>query len=149
MSLEWTKGVCASTAWKGYDVTLCVDADGKTKIVRSDGTVEQMRGLTDPAVNGVVFRSAPDTTRPATGNDLPGFSAAGPNHSGGAVPDPGANVGTTKFLREDATWAQPPSGVGQALSSGIWRPVFPEAAAANASYASRRGRRKSHVICRV
>src|SRR5260370_1240375 len=36
--LDMTKGLCPSTASTGYDVTLCVDADGKTKIVRSDGT---------------------------------------------------------------------------------------------------------------
>lgn len=51
------------------------------------------------------------------------FVASGASHAAGAVPDPGAVAGTTKFLREDATWAVPTgiSPVGSALTSGqIW-----------------------------
>lgn len=40
--------------------------------------------------------------------DLPVFVASGASHAVGAVPDPGASAGTTKFLREDATFAVPP-----------------------------------------
>jgi hypothetical protein len=37
--------------------------------------------------------------------DLPAtFAGSGTSHKGGLVPDPGASAGTTKFLREDATW---------------------------------------------
>lgn len=43
------------------------------------------------------------------------FVGSGPGHSNGAVPDPGAAAGTTKFLREDAAWAVPPAtGLTQA-----------------------------------
>lgn len=35
------------------------------------------------------------------------FVASGASHAKGLVPDPGASSGTTKFLREDATWAVP------------------------------------------
>jgi hypothetical protein len=35
-------------------------------------------------------------------NDV--FRAAGPAHAIGYVPDPGVTTGTSKFLREDATW---------------------------------------------
>ena len=35
------------------------------------------------------------------------FSPSGTNHSQGLVPDPGATQGTTKYLREDGTWAVP------------------------------------------
>ena len=35
------------------------------------------------------------------------FGASGTNHSSGLVPDPGSTQGTTKFLREDGTWAVP------------------------------------------
>lgn len=38
------------------------------------------------------------------------FVGSGATHARGAVPDPGVTAGTTKFLREDATWAVPPSG---------------------------------------
>lgn len=42
--------------------------------------------------------------------DLPLFVASGASHAAGAVPDPGAVAGTTKYLREDGTWTVPPSG---------------------------------------
>lgn len=35
------------------------------------------------------------------------FGASGANHSVGLVPDPGAVAGTSKYLREDSTWAVP------------------------------------------
>lgn len=38
------------------------------------------------------------------------FVASGASHATGLVPDPGAVAGTTRFLREDATWAVPASG---------------------------------------
>lgn len=38
------------------------------------------------------------------------FGASGTNHSSGLVPDPGATQGTTKYLREDGTWAVPEGG---------------------------------------
>ena len=38
------------------------------------------------------------------------FGASGGSHARGVVPDPGAGAGTTKFLREDATWAVPAGG---------------------------------------
>jgi hypothetical protein len=36
------------------------------------------------------------------------MGASGTNHSAGLVPDPGATAGTSKFLREDGTWQNPP-----------------------------------------
>lgn len=39
--------------------------------------------------------------------DYPVFVASGALHAAGAVPDPGVTSGTTKFLREDATWQTP------------------------------------------
>jgi hypothetical protein len=38
------------------------------------------------------------------------MAASGSGHVGGFVPDPGSVAGSTKFLREDATWAVPPTG---------------------------------------
>lgn len=46
----------------------------------------------------------------------PIFGASGANHAPGLVPDPGAVAGTTKFLREDATFAVPP---GTASAPGL------------------------------
>jgi len=41
------------------------------------------------------------------GTDIPAFVASGGSHAPGAVPDPGATLGTVKFLREDGTWVIP------------------------------------------
>ncbi len=38
------------------------------------------------------------------------FGASGSSHSAGYVPDPGGSAGSTRFLREDATWATPAAG---------------------------------------
>ncbi len=38
-------------------------------------------------------------------SSLPLFGASGAAHAAGAVPDPGTTTGTTRFLREDGTWA--------------------------------------------
>jgi hypothetical protein len=53
--------------------------------------------------------------------DFPNFVASGASHARGAVPDPGATPGATKFLREDATWATPSGGAGSgaAIRSAI------------------------------
>lgn len=48
--------------------------------------------------------------------DLPLFGASGATHAPGAVVDPGGTAGTTRFLREDATW-QVPSGTGGGTTS--------------------------------
>jgi hypothetical protein len=39
---------------------------------------------------------------------IPVFQASGVSHAKGEVPDPGAVAGTTRFLREDASWTAPP-----------------------------------------
>ncbi|MBS1822549.1 MAG: SGNH/GDSL hydrolase family protein [Acidobacteria bacterium] len=43
-------------------------------------------------------------------SQLPVFQASGASHARGAVPDPGATAGTTRYLREDGTWATPVGG---------------------------------------
>jgi len=48
---------------------------------------------------------------------LPVFGASGSGHSVGAVPDPGATAGTTRFLREDGSWTTPPAGSGGSSST--------------------------------
>ena len=41
---------------------------------------------------------------------LPLFGASGSAHAQGAVPDPGATAGSTRYLREDGSWMVPPVG---------------------------------------
>ncbi len=44
---------------------------------------------------------------------MPGaFGASGTNHAPGFVPDPGATAGTTRYLREDGSFAVPPTSSG-------------------------------------
>jgi hypothetical protein len=45
------------------------------------------------------------------------MGASGASHASGIVPDPGATAGSTKYLREDATWATPAGGGG---GGGAW-----------------------------
>lgn len=47
------------------------------------------------------------------------FGASGASHKKGTVPDPGAVSGTTKFLREDATWATTPAGGSPPTGTGF------------------------------
>lgn len=51
--------------------------------------------------------------------DLPVFVASGASHAVGAVPDPGAAAGTTRFLCENATFAVPPSS-GTSSGFSVW-----------------------------
>lgn len=41
---------------------------------------------------------------------LPVFGASGSSHAAGVVPDPGSSAGSTRYLREDGTWATPAGG---------------------------------------
>ena len=43
---------------------------------------------------------------------LPALGASGTGHSAGIAPDPGPTAGTSRFLREDNSWAAPPGGTG-------------------------------------
>ncbi len=57
-------------------------------------------------------------------SSLPVFGGSGATHGAGAVPDPGATGGTTRYLREDGTWATVSSltggaGTSAATSSGL------------------------------
>lgn len=53
--------------------------------------------------------------------NLPAMGASGGSHAAGIVPDPGSTAGTTRFLREDATWAAPSGGGGGSISNGSAR----------------------------
>ena len=51
---------------------------------------------------------------------LPVFGSSGSAHAQGAVPDPGATAGTTRYLREDGTWSTPAqNGSASTLPTGL------------------------------
>ncbi len=75
--------------------------------------------------NAIQAADLPATTSPCTGVQFerglnaggtsncatpPTFVASGSSHAVGYVPDPGSSAGTTRFLREDATWVAQSSG---------------------------------------
>lgn len=51
--------------------------------------------------------------------DYPVFGASGGSHAAGAVPDPGATSGSTRFLREDGTWVVPSGSGGSTTFAGL------------------------------
>jgi len=67
-------------------------------------------------ISRILFATAPIQIDGTTSGDLGSnrtfsildFVGSGASHARGIVPDPPAVAGTTKFLREDATWAVPP-----------------------------------------
>jgi hypothetical protein len=66
-----------------------------------------------------IATTAPITGGPITVTGTIGISdcvASGGSHARGAVPDPGASAGTTKFLREDCTFAVP-AGSGVSVTT--------------------------------
>ncbi|KVR43366.1 hypothetical protein WK18_18165 [Burkholderia ubonensis] len=56
--------------------------------------------------------AAAPTFRALVGSDIPPFTGSGASHTTGGVPDPGSTAGSTRFLREDSTWAVPPGSGG-------------------------------------
>jgi lysophospholipase L1-like esterase len=48
---------------------------------------------------------------------LPVFGPSGSGHAKGAVPDPGASAGASRYLREDGTWTLPAGGSGSSTST--------------------------------
>lgn len=72
-------GACPGTASAGADYSLCMES----------GVLYQVSSV---GVKSLL---------------IPAFQASGTNHAPGAVPDPGAVAGTTRFPREDGIWAIP------------------------------------------
>ena len=82
------------------------------------GTAGQLAGylVAGTTVGGVNVASVSIATSQITGvmpaAQVPHLVGSGTTHAPGIVPDPGPTAGTTRFLREDAAWAVPPSGSG-------------------------------------
>lgn len=59
----------------------------------------------NPSFGAVVLTT--DVTGVLPAANMQALTASGVGHQAGIAPDPGAAAGTTRFLREDATWAAP------------------------------------------
>ena len=80
-----------------------------------DMTPRSKLRFTGTALNSVTDDSGNDTT--IVNYDTPAvFGASGTGHSTGVVPDPGSSAGSTKFLREDASWAVPSTSGGNGFT---------------------------------
>lgn len=69
--------------------------------------VKQTLARVPQAATGVTSFNTRSGAVVGLGTDIPAFVLSGPTHAPGAVPDPGAVAGVTKFLREDASWQVP------------------------------------------
>jgi lysophospholipase L1-like esterase len=75
------------------------------------------QGFTATTINaGTVNATTLNGT--VSAGQLPLFVGSGSGHEPGAVPDPGATAGSTRYLREDGTWAVPADGVASGQSAG-------------------------------
>lgn len=92
-----------------------------------------MSRATPAAAAGVPTTRLINTTAPLTGGGdlsadrtlaISDFVASGASHARGAVPDPGGSAGTTRFLREDATWAVPAAAAAEAAANTKIRAAF-------------------------
>ena len=93
--------------------TRIIDGNKNTKFIAGSNVA-----LTPDTTNGTITFSATDTT-------YTDFGGSGQDHAAGLVPDPGATAGTSKFLCEDGSWAEPAGGFDpteaqlDAINSGI------------------------------
>ncbi len=106
------RGSLATGSGGGADIEV-----GGTPIA---GTTANLNGTTPAAPNG----SAPVAFQANSGNpttnisaSVAPFVASGASHAPGAVPDPGASAGTTRYLREDSTFAVPPGTGGGGVTT--------------------------------
>jgi len=70
------------------------------------------------AITSGSFQTSVNGETPTVSKSGGEMSASGPGHAGGLVPDPGSVSGTSRFLREDSTWATTPGGGGVMGASG-------------------------------
>lgn len=98
----------------GSDFTL---SGAKKLCLTWDGTYWSDTGAGGGSVTNVTASAPLSSSGGSTPNITAAvFVASGSSHATGLVPDPGSSAGSTKFLREDATWAVPTgSGGGSAL----------------------------------
>lgn len=88
---------------------------GTANITTLNATTVNAGTISMGAVTATTLSGALDASNVSSGTlnpaRLPVMGASGASHAAGAVPDPGATAGTTRYLREDGTWVSPAGGV--------------------------------------
>lgn len=121
------RGICIPSG-TGYVTQLAIENDSNLMFIRyqTGGTWSAWVAVgggsgtlpiaTASVLGGVKIGTgvtvAADGTISVTGGGASVMKPSGTGHAAGLAPDPGATAGTTKFLREDATWAVPAGGSG-------------------------------------
>ena len=85
----------------GYSFTPLGFTAGTVNATTLNATTLNATTVNATSINGTV-----------SAGSLPVFGPSGSGHSQGAVPDPGATAGATRYLREDGTWSTPAGGSG-------------------------------------
>jgi hypothetical protein len=93
-----------------YDIAVQVDPYTILTQTNVPAAPTSVSGGAVTAVTGTSPVVSSGGTTPAI--SVPVFVASGGGHEAGLVPDPGSTSGTTKYLREDASWDVPGSSAG-------------------------------------
>ncbi len=87
-----------------------------------NGTTVNATTINAPTINAPTINTttinATTLNVPLSAAQLPVFQASGSGHAAGAVPDPGATAGATRYLREDGAWTAMPAAVPAAGNAG-------------------------------
>ena len=116
--LSWTAALGVDTmSYQPQTSTLNMNMRGTAYGFSSAG-VYSGHGERTTSMRGTV--NATTLNGAVSASQLPLFGASGSGHAPGAVPDPGAAAGATRYLREDGTWVTPPAGRWRSAGSQEW-----------------------------
>ncbi len=108
-TMQWAPQSSTFTlSLRGTGFTFAPSGFTATNINATNLNATNISGLTASSITAGTFAAA----------RLPLFGASGASHAIGAVPDPGATAGTTRYLREDGTWSVPAGTGGGGGASG-------------------------------
>ena len=122
MVMSISPGVLTGAVMLAGSANVSVTQSGQTITIAASGLTTSATQI----IAGTGLTGGGPLTANVTLSAVP-MSPSGPSHSLGYAPDPGATAGTGRFLREDATWAVPPSGSGGIVGTANYVPIFTSA----------------------
>jgi hypothetical protein len=107
--IRWNNLGNALEAFDPGSVPLAVPGDGtvtNAKVAAGSIAQDRMASITQGILGSPTGGTSPTVLTPAqAAANVATMVASGGSHAAGLVPDPGGVAGTSRFLREDATWA--------------------------------------------